>query len=67
MANDGYLAIERSDSPILLVKPEVSLAEVLVLLRTAETAAQAERVVVNPSAQFFRQGFHSLVDAFRIG
>ena len=50
MANDGYLAIERSDSPILLVKPEVSLAEVLVLLRTAETAAQAERVVVNPSA-----------------
>ena len=52
MANDGYLAIERSDSPILLVKPEVSLAEVLVLLRTAETAAQAERVVVSPSAQF---------------
>ena len=47
MVDDGYLAIERSESPILIVEPKVSLREGLVFVRAAKTAAQAERVVVN--------------------
>ena len=54
---NGYLAIERPDSPVLLVEPEVSLGgggEVLVfLVRAAKTAAQAQRVVVGPPVQSF--------------
>ena len=48
----GYLAIERPDSPVLLVEPKVSLGRVLVLVRAAKTAAQPERVVVGPPARF---------------
>ena len=61
----GYLVIERPDSPILLVEPEVSLGGggVLVFVRAAETAAQAERVVVGPPATFsLSVSFHSPVD-----
>ena len=47
---DRYLAIERPDSPILLVEPKVSLHEILVFVRAAKAAAQPERVVVGPPA-----------------